>query len=110
MAPHLVEPVLRIVSQINPLRVTPLRPRTYALVVLPVAYLQAISAMTHIHSSCHHSCYAPCLCHFPWCHHSDVTWQRLQVMKLVSHEPPRTLAAYTQPTLIESRGLQNLGK
>jgi hypothetical protein len=30
-----------------------------------------------------HSCYMPCPFHTPWLDHSNYTWRRLQVMKLL---------------------------
>jgi hypothetical protein len=30
-----------------------------------------------------HSCYIPCPSHSPWFHHSNYTWRRVQVMKLL---------------------------
>jgi hypothetical protein len=30
-----------------------------------------------------HSCYMPCPSHLPWLYHSNYTWRRVQVMKLI---------------------------
>jgi hypothetical protein len=35
-------------------------------------------------SSSSHSCYMPCSSHPPWLYHSDYTWRRVQVMKLLN--------------------------
>jgi hypothetical protein len=39
--------------------------------------------ISYMHSSSPHSCYMPCLSDHPWLDHSNYTWQRVQVMKLL---------------------------
>jgi hypothetical protein len=37
----------------------------------------------YIYSASPHSCYMPCSSHPPWLDHSNCTWRRVQVMKLL---------------------------
>jgi hypothetical protein len=40
-------------------------------------------SISYMHSSSPHSCHVPCLSHPPWLDHSNYTWRRVQVMKLL---------------------------
>jgi hypothetical protein len=46
-------------------------------------FLLAFPPISYIHSSSHHSCYMWSQSHPPWFDHSNYTWRRLQVVKLL---------------------------
>jgi hypothetical protein len=56
---------------------------THILVFLVVAFLLAFPPISYMDSSSLHSCYIPCPSHPLWRDHSNCTWRRLQVMKLL---------------------------
>jgi hypothetical protein len=49
----------------------------------PTAWSSQWSLLAFLHSSATHSCYMPCSSHPPWLDHSNYTWSRVQVMKLL---------------------------
>jgi hypothetical protein len=53
------------------------------LAFLVVSFLLASPPISYMHSSSPHSCYMPCSSHPPWLDHSNYTWRRVQVMKLL---------------------------
>jgi hypothetical protein len=50
---------------------------------------------SYMHSSWSHSCYMPSPSHPPWFHHSNYTWRRIQVMKLLIMQFSPTSYHYT---------------
>jgi hypothetical protein len=89
---HKSPPLVPILSQINLIHTIPsylskIRfkycPPTYALVFLVVSFLLAFPPISYMHSSSPHSCYLPCPSHPCWRDHSNYTWRRVQVMKLL---------------------------
>jgi hypothetical protein len=57
------------------------------LVLLEVSFLLAFPPISYMHSSSPHSCYMPCPSP-PWFDHSNYTWRRVQVMKLIMQFSP----------------------
>jgi hypothetical protein len=48
------------------------------------SFLLAFPPISHMHPCFPpHSSYMPCPSHPPWLHHSNYTWRRVQVMKLL---------------------------
>jgi hypothetical protein len=87
---HKNPPVVPVLSQINPVHTTPsylskLRyyPSTYVLVFLVVSYLLAFQSISYMHSSSPHSCYNTCPSCLTSVDHSNYTWRRVEVMKLL---------------------------
>jgi hypothetical protein len=56
---------------------------TYVLVFVVVSFLLAFSPIPYIYSSSPHSYYTPSPSHPPWLDHSNYTWGRVQVIKLL---------------------------
>jgi hypothetical protein len=53
-------------------------------------FLLAFPSVSFKHSSSPHSSYMPCPSHPAWLDHSNYTWGRVQVMKLLIMQPPVT--------------------
>jgi hypothetical protein len=83
-------PLFPILSQISPVRTIPSYLRSililsnpYVFVFLVVSFLLAFPPISYVHSSSPHSCYMLFQSHPPWLDHSNYTWRRVQVMKLL---------------------------
>jgi hypothetical protein len=81
-----------MLSQINPVRTTlsylskihlKIILSSTSLFFLLVSFLLAFPPKSYIHSIYLHACYMLCPSHLPWLEHSNYTWRRLQVMKLI---------------------------
>jgi hypothetical protein len=58
-------------------------------IVLPNgSFLFAFQPILYLHSSSPHSCYVPCPSHPPGLDHSNYTWRRVQVIKLLIMRHP----------------------
>jgi hypothetical protein len=66
-----------------PLRSILILSPTYVLVFPVVSFLLAFPPISYMHSSSPHSCCLPCQSHPSWYNHSNYTWRRLQVTKLL---------------------------
>jgi hypothetical protein len=55
----------------------------YVLVFLVVSFFLASPPISYMHSFFSHSCRMPCPSDPPWLDHSNYTWRRVQVMKLL---------------------------
>jgi hypothetical protein len=88
---HKSPPLVPILSQIDPVHITPIYPskihfnivHPYILVFLVASFLLAFPPISYMHSSSPHSCYMHRPAHPAWLGHSNYTWQRVQIMKLL---------------------------
>jgi hypothetical protein len=55
-----------------------------------VSFLLAFPPKSYTHSSSPRACYVPCPSHPPWRGHSNYTWRRVQVMKILITQFSRT--------------------
>jgi hypothetical protein len=70
---------------------------TYVLVFQMVSFLLDFLPISYMPSSSLHSCYMPRPCNPPWLDHSNYTWRRVEIMKLL--KPPVTSSLFG-PTII----------
>jgi hypothetical protein len=79
-----------ILSQISPVHTTPSYVRSISILTTHLhlgrpggPFLLAFQPIPFMHSSSPPSCYMPSPSHPPWLDHSNYTWRRVQVMKLL---------------------------
>jgi hypothetical protein len=87
---HKSPPSVPILRQIDPVHTIPSYLRCNLilsthldLVFRVVSFLLAFPPICYMHSASTHSCYMPCPSHPPSLDHSNYTWRRVQVMKLL---------------------------
>jgi hypothetical protein len=73
------------------------------LVCLVVSFLLAFTPKFYIHSYSPHSCHMSCPSHPPWLYHSNHTWRRVQIMKLLIMHPSLHLSSAQISSSAENR-------
>jgi hypothetical protein len=61
---------------------------THLSLGLPSGLFHSSFPINILHAFLPHSCYMPCPSHPPWLDHSNYTWRRVQVMKLIMQFSP----------------------
>jgi hypothetical protein len=78
--------VVPILSQIDPVHTTPYNLRSILILCLDLPsglFPSGFPPISYMHSSSPDSCHMPCQSHPPLFDHSNYTWRRVQVVKLL---------------------------
>jgi hypothetical protein len=109
---HKSPPLVPILRQINLVRSTPsYLSKIHFNIILP-STTRSFPLKSYMHSSSHHACYMPWPFHSPWHGHSNCTWWRVQLMKLLIMQflqPPVTSSLFGPNILLSILFSYSLG-